>query len=259
MYRIFKISLFVDGTSLFHTHDNFESLIKKTNQELTRISTWLATNKLVLNISRTNYMIFTSKGKLYNKNISNIGTQHIDGNKIQQVNKTKFLGIIIGEHLNWATHINHLCNIIARNVGILQRLRYFNPVYVLKNLYHSLILSHLQYCTLLWANSYYSHLHKLRLLQKKAIRIILNTDYRAHSSKLFLKLKLLKLGDIMAFQLGTFMYKLKNNKLPSMIPHMFITNENIHSHNTRNKEGYLIPSVRTNCRKFTVSYAVPIL
>ena len=126
---------------------------------------------------------------------------------------------------------------------------------------HSLILSHLQYCTLLWANSYYSHLHKLRLLQKKAIRILSNTDYRAHSSKLFLKLKLLKLDDIMTFQLGTFMYKLKNNKLPSMIPHniMFITNENIHSHNTRNKEGYLIPSVRTNCRKFTVSYAGPIL
>ena len=122
------------------------------------------------------------------------------------------------------------------------------------------MLSHLQYCTLLWANSYYSHLHKLRLLQKKAIRILSNTDYRAHSSKLFLKLKLLKLDDIMTFQLGTFMYKLKNNKLPSMIPHyVHHYNENIHSHNTRHKEGYLIPSVRTNCRKFTVSYAGPIL
>ena len=62
-------------------------------------------------------MIFTSKGKSYIKNISNI---HNDGNKIQQVNKTKFLGIIIEEHLNWTTHIHHICNIIARNVGILQ-------------------------------------------------------------------------------------------------------------------------------------------
>ena len=45
-----------------------------------------------------------------------------------------------------------------------------------------------------------------------------------------------------------------------MIPHnMFITNENIHSNNTINKEGYLIPSVKANCRKFTVSYAGPIL
>ena len=100
---------------------------------------------------------------------------------------------------------------------------------------------------------------QLRVLQKKAIRIISNADYLAHSSKLFLNLKLLKLDDIMQFQIGTFMYKLKYNKLPSLIPHMFITNENTHSHNTRNKNGYLIPSVRTNCRKFTVSYAGPIL
>ena len=49
--NILKINLFADDTSLFHTHDNFESLIKNTNQELIRISTWLATNKLVLNIS----------------------------------------------------------------------------------------------------------------------------------------------------------------------------------------------------------------
>ena len=59
-------------------------------------------------------MIFTSKGKSYNKNVSNI---IIYGRNVEQVNKTKFLGIVIGEHLNWATHISHLCTIIARNVS----------------------------------------------------------------------------------------------------------------------------------------------
>ena len=63
----------------------------------------------------------------------------------------------------------------------------------------------------------------------------------------------------MKIQLGTFMYKFKYNKQPNVIPHMLVTNETIHSHNTRNKNGYLIPSVRTNCRTFTVGYAGPIL
>ena len=36
--NIFKINLFADDTSLFHTHDNFESLIRETNPELIRIS-----------------------------------------------------------------------------------------------------------------------------------------------------------------------------------------------------------------------------
>ena len=44
----------------------------------------------------------------------NVSKIKIDGNNIQQVNKTKFLGIVIEEYLNWAMHISHLCNIIAR-------------------------------------------------------------------------------------------------------------------------------------------------
>ena len=59
--NIFKINLFADDTSLFHraySYENFESLIKETNQELSRISTWFATNKLVLNISKTNYRMY---------------------------------------------------------------------------------------------------------------------------------------------------------------------------------------------------------
>ena len=62
--NIFKINLFADDTSLFHTHNNFESLIKETNQELIRISTWLATNKLILNISKTNYSRTSPYGHL---------------------------------------------------------------------------------------------------------------------------------------------------------------------------------------------------
>ena len=76
-------------------------------------------------------------------NVSNI--KKIDGNNTQQVNKTKFLGIVIEEHLNWALHISHLCNIIARNVGILQKLLYFVPANVLKILYHSLKLKFRKY------------------------------------------------------------------------------------------------------------------
>ena len=59
--NIFKINLFADDTSLFHTHDNFESLIKETNQELIRISTWLATNKLVLNIGKKTTLFLRRK------------------------------------------------------------------------------------------------------------------------------------------------------------------------------------------------------
>ena len=72
----------------------------------------------------------------------------------KRLNFTKFLGIYIDEHLSWAQHIDYLSKKIARNVGILSKLKYFLPRYIMNTLYYSLILSHLQYCTLLWANAY---------------------------------------------------------------------------------------------------------
>ena len=102
----------------------------------------------------------------------------------------------IDEHLNRSMHLNMLSAKLARNMGILGKLRHFLPSYILRTLYCSLILPHLQYCTLIWANTYFSKLNKIRVLQKKAIRIINNSDYIAHTDPLFRMNKLLKLDDV---------------------------------------------------------------
>ena len=79
---------------------------------------------------------------------------NIDGSKIKHVKSTKFLGITIDKHLDWKVPSSNLSNKIARNVGMLNKLKHFLPVYIMKTLYSSLIESHLQYCKLA------SHKHK---------------------------------------------------------------------------------------------------
>ena len=98
--------LFADDTSLFHAHTDFDTLIEELNEELQKITTWFHTNKLSLNIKKSNFIIFLSKGKKkYNTDNVKI---NINGNEIKQVNFTKFLGIYIDEHLSWAHHIDYL-------------------------------------------------------------------------------------------------------------------------------------------------------
>ena len=60
-------------------------------------------------------------------------------------------------------------------------------------------------------------LYKLRILQKKAIRIITHAHYIAYTDPLFSKLKLLKLDDLYKHQLGIFMNKAANSQLPDSI------------------------------------------
>ena len=128
----------------------------------------------------------------------------------------------------------------------------------MNTLYYSLILSHLQYCTLLWANTYSICLNKLRILQKKAMRIITQSHYLAHTDPLFSKLKLLKLDDLYKHQLGIYMYKSTKGLLPDSMSSMVIPIHNVHDHHLRNQNGCYIQHVRTNCRKFTIHYTGPV-
>ena len=99
---------------------------------------------------KSNFIIYLPKGKKCDTDTVKI---NINGNEIKQVNFTTFLGIYIDEHLSWAQHIDYLSKQIARTVGILSKLKHFLPMYIMNTLYYSLILSHLQYCTLLWAST----------------------------------------------------------------------------------------------------------
>ena len=118
--------LFADDTSLFHAHTDFDTLIEEINEELQKITTWFHTNKLSPNIKKSNFIIFLPKGKKYN--IDNVKI-NINGNEIKQVNFTNCLGIYIDE--SWAQHIDYLSKKIARNVGILSKLKHFLPMYIM--------------------------------------------------------------------------------------------------------------------------------
>ena len=170
---------------------------------------------------------------------------------------TKFLGITIDEHLDWKVHIGNLSNKIARNLGKLNKLKHFLPVYIMKTLYSSLIESHLQYCTLLWAHSHVTNIRKLQLLQKKVIRLITSSHYIAHIDPLFSMTKLLKLDDLYKYQLGIFMHKVTHFQLPQNMSSMFLRTENIHNHKLRNQNAYYIQQIRTNTRKSTINFSGP--
>ena len=73
------------------------------NNELKHVSLWPKVNKPSLNVSKTHYIVFTRKSKTATS--LNIG---IDDKIINEVNKTKFLGVIIHRKLTWKEHISYL-------------------------------------------------------------------------------------------------------------------------------------------------------
>ena len=93
---VVKSILFADDTNLFLVGDDLKEVCETMSFELDKMSRWFQANKLSLNVSKTNFMIFSNKKCDDNFKIS------INGMDITRVFVTKFLGVHLDSQLNWS-------------------------------------------------------------------------------------------------------------------------------------------------------------
>ena len=136
---------FADDTNILFSHEDPVQLEKIINTELKDISNWFKLNKLSLNIDKTNFMIF--KNKYNNKPMPDFKIE-IDNKHIEQVDTTKFLGILIDNNLTWKAHTSHFTKIVSKYNGIIRKVCPFLNSESLHTLYNTLILPYLTYCTI---------------------------------------------------------------------------------------------------------------
>ena len=65
-----KCILFAVDTTIYYAAKNITDIYFKLNTDLTDLSEWLKANKLTLNISKTNYVIFSKSTTLRNTNLA---------------------------------------------------------------------------------------------------------------------------------------------------------------------------------------------
>ena len=95
---------------------------------------------------------------------------------------------------------------------------------------------HFHYCLLAWGSTI-NNGHKFHLLQKKAIRIINNSHYIAHTDPIFKKLHMVKVTDMFRIAIWKLYYKLINNLLPpyfNYMKHNLLVTCNHYTCNVRN-------------------------
>ena len=144
MSKLLHFIIFADDTNLFYSCANIVDLVYTVNFELEKLSTWFRTNKLSLNVCKTNFIVFGRKTYSDKLLIS------IDGTVLDQFERTKFLGVFVDEQANWNTHIACVSTKISRGLGALARVRHILPRKSMLMLYYTLIYPHLSYCCIVW-------------------------------------------------------------------------------------------------------------
>ena len=180
------------------------------NEEFKLVVKYCATNKLSINLSKTNYILVSSSRLNGSINVNDI--------KIQS--QIKYLGAYIDQHLNWGPQIKHINNKLAKNIGIITKLRHYVNLHTLKQLYYSFIYPYLTYAITSWGSACKTRLNKIRTKQNKCIRSIFFAHSRENATPYYNLLDTLKLDNIFKLKVALFAHKITNN--PTGIPTIFL-------------------------------------
>ena len=244
-----KFILYADDTNILVSHKDLHHLIENANSDLENISNWFKANKLSLNVNKSNYIIF--KNRFSNRSYDDLQLV-IDNNHISRVNSTKFLGVILDECLTWNHHTIHVANLVSKYSGILFRLKHILHVDVLSSLYKTLVLPHIQYCNLIWADRNNCNLESIHRKQKRIMRLCTNSVFLEHSPPLFADLNTLTVYDIHSLSKAVFMFKFKHNLLPKNFSDYFVTVNTIHDYGTRSSDMFRPHNFVTDLARNTI-------
>ena len=233
MFKATKFSTlyhFADDTNLIYSNKNEKLLRKNINIDLSLIFQWLCANRLSLNVDKTEFVVFKPPRKTLKERI----TLKLNGKKIFESHKIRYLGLIIDEKVTWRFHLLELRKKLSQITGIIFKLKKLGtPVYTLKSVYFALFQSYLNYGLCVWGQASSEDLKKIETLQKKVIRVITGAEIDADSGILFKELGILKIKDLLHFKNVSLMWDYDHNKLPAYFKNFFTYADQKHSYSTR--------------------------
>ena len=225
--KLLYLTQFADDSTITYSSKNLNRTLAIIQQEFQLVLKWLLANKLIINLDKTQLMLFTTRSRPEPLTIN------VDGHNITEIKETKFLGIMLDNNLNWKAHIDYISKKISKTISLLRLLKHSFPSRILKSLYYSLIYPYLNYGNIVWGSAAHTNIEPLKRLQRKCIRIICNTTYTADTEPLFEKLALLKVKQIYDFNCTKFIFCSINKIKYTVYKKRIVTNSSFHNYLTR--------------------------
>ena len=175
--NIVKYINYVDDTNLLLTDNSLKKINRQVNHDLSVICRWLQANKINLNTSKIEIIIFWPKNKQTTKHFN----FRISGQKINTCRNVKYLGVTFEENLDWNLHLNTLNLKLNKAIGLLCKIRHYIPKFLIKTLHYTITLHHYTILCIYvkFGDKIFQYIeYKIQALQDKAVQII---NFRANN------------------------------------------------------------------------------
>ena len=166
----------------------------------------------------------------------------------------KDLGVTLDSHLKYDTHITELVSSCLSKLCQINRVRHLLDRETLSLIIHSLVLSKIFYCSVVWSNTAAKNVEKLQLVQNFAARIITGKSKFDHISPILQELGWMTVHNRLIYRDTLQIYKCLNDLSPRYLGELFKQRASVHQYSTRQTHDLIIPKCQTSIGQKTFHY-----
>ena len=175
-----KYHLHADDTQLYisFTPSNSALSLETLTTTFTDILSWMNLNKLLLNPSKTEFLLIgTKQQRLKFSDLTNLS---LSNDIIPVSSSARNLGFIFDSDMSFSDQINSVSKSCPFHIRDIRRIRHLLPLSTATALANSLVSSKLDYCNSLHSGISQANLNKLQRIQNSLARVITNTSKYQH-------------------------------------------------------------------------------
>ena len=207
---------------------------------------------LRMNASKTQSMLCGSSQALVR--IGVVPNLMIHGETLDTEAVVKDLGVHIDAHMTFSVHVDHLVQQMCGVLCYLSRIRHYLTEDATKLLVTTLVLSRLNYCSVVWAGIGKTDVHKLQKMVNFAARVIYCKRKSEHVTPLLKNLNWLTVENKLRFDTLVLMYRVAHCTAPGGVTALFRYVHETSMRTTRQSRDFYEPMGRTEAGRRTVAY-----
>ena len=145
----------------------------KLQTAATQITEWCEKNNMQINCDKTKEMII-----YFGRKQINMPKITMNNTKLERVENTKLLGVIINNKLTWGDHVDYICAKVTKRIYFIRLLKRAGiSRHDMLQVYYSIIRSVLEYACEIWHPGLNKkQTEQLEYIQKRVIRIVFPSE-----------------------------------------------------------------------------------
>ena len=155
---------FADDTMIFTSAKTVEQAVKKLETLLKTCSLYFEENQLTINKAKTQFMVLSPSKTSINT------TLKFDEANVNSVQSVKYLGVNFDSKLTYDDEVKKILRRMAMGIKTMYTLRNIFPIKTRKVLYQTLVMSHLEYSSVLLTGISEKLLQSLQKQQNWALK-----------------------------------------------------------------------------------------